>query len=265
MFTVTDEGHGQQYFVMSTWRLLIDPPKSGLENMAIDEAVLHSCNQGLSQSSFRLYEWSNPTLSIGCFQRNDKIIERSFKTGISYVRRITGGRAVLHIDEITYSIVCSENERLFEEGISGAYRIISRCLLEALREVGVNAEMQTVRCEMQGAGDSQKISCFHSPSKYEIIIERKKLVGSAQRRFKRAFLQHGSILFGIDKELIIQLFGEQALQRMAWLELYSNVKKDEFRAILINKIREGLDIDLIAGHMNDHEKYLKDKLILKKI
>lgn len=249
---------------MNTWRLLIDPPKSGLENMAIDEAVLHSCNQGLSQSTFRLYEWSNPTLSIGCFQRDDKIIERCFKTGISYVRRITGGRAVLHIDEITYSIVCSENERLFEEGISGAYRIISRCLLEALREVGVNAEMQNVRCETQDGGDSQKISCFHSPSKYEIIVEKKKLVGSAQRRFKRAFLQHGSILFGINRELIMQLFGEQASQRMAWLELYSNVKKDEFRAILINKIREGLDIDLIAGHMNDHEKYLKDKLIQEK-
>jgi lipoate-protein ligase A len=249
---------------MNNWRLLIDPPKSGLENMAVDEAILHSCNQGLSQPTFRLYEWSKPTLSIGCFQKDDKIIERSFKTGISYVRRITGGRAVLHIDEITYSIVCSENEWLFEEGISGAYRIISRCLLEALREVGVNAEMQNVRCETQDGGDSQKVSCFHSPSKYEIMVEKKKLVGSAQRRFKRAFLQHGSILFGINRELIMQLFGKQASQRMAWLELYSKVKKNEFRAILINKIREGLDIDLIAGHMNDHEKYLKDKLIQEK-
>ena len=125
--------------------------------------------------------------------------------------------------------------------------------------------MQNVRCETQDGGDSQKISCFHSPSKYEIIVEKKKLVGSAQRRFKKAFLQHGSILFGINRELIMHLFGKQAPQRMAWLELYSNVKKDEFRAILINKIREGLDIDLIAGHMNDHEKYLKDKLIQEKI
>ncbi|MBI5048938.1 MAG: hypothetical protein HZB54_08340, partial [Deltaproteobacteria bacterium] len=127
---------------MSNWRLLIDQPKSGWDNMATDEAILNSCNQGLSRSTFRLYEWKNPTISIGCFQRADKIIERCLKSDISYVRRITGGRAVLHADEITYSIICGENEPLFAEGISGAYRIISRCLLEALREAGVNAEMQ---------------------------------------------------------------------------------------------------------------------------
>ncbi|MBI5328394.1 MAG: lipoate--protein ligase family protein [Deltaproteobacteria bacterium] len=252
---------------MNTWRLLIDQPKSGWDNMATDEAILNICSQEFSQATLRLYEWKNPTLSIGCFQRSDKIIEHCLKSDISYVRRITGGRAVLHADEIAYSIVCGENEPLFAEGISGAYRIISRCLLEALREAGVNAEMQdaslpqsaSIRgCKMQ---DAEKISCFHSPSRYEIIIDNKKLIGSAQRRFKRAFLQHGSILFGINRELIIQLFGEESLQRMACLGFYSSIKKNEFKAILINKIKEGLNVQLTAGNITNHERYLREKLI----
>ena len=229
-----------------------------MENMATDEAIIESCNQRLSQPTLRLYEWSETTLSIGCFQKADNVIKYCSKAGIPYVRRITGGRAVLHSDEITYSIICSEGEPLFKEGVSGAYRIISRCLLTALREVGINADMHASRAIEHG---SEKTSCFHSPSRYEIIIENKKLVGSAQRRFKRAFIQHGSILFGVDRELVAQLFGEGSLSTMAWIKLYSDIKKDDFKAILIDKIRKGLNINLIAGNINNDERRLRDKVI----
>lgn len=243
---------------MNNWRLLIDPPQNGLENMATDEAIIESCNQRLSQPTLRLYEWSEPTLSIGCFQKADNVIKYCLKAGIPYVRRITGGRAVLHSDEITYSIICSEDEPLFKEGISGAYRIISRCLLAALREAGVNADMHTSRAIEHGF---EKTSCFHSPSRYEIIIDNKKLIGSAQRRFKSAFLQHGSILFGVDRDLVAQLFGEGSLSTMAWIKLYSDIKKDDFKAILIDKIKKGLNINLIAGNMNNEERRLRDTAI----
>lgn len=243
---------------MNDWRLLIDPPQNGLENMATDEAILESCNQRLSQPTLRLYEWSEPTLSIGCFQKADNAIKYCLEAGIPYVRRITGGRAVLHSDEITYSIICGSGEPLFEEGVSGAYRIISRCLLTALREVEINADMHTSRAIEYGF---EKTSCFHSPSRYEIIVDNKKLVGSAQRRFKRAFIQHGSILFGVDRDLIAQLFGEESLSMMAWIKLYSDIKKDEFKAILIDKIRNGLSINLTAGNINNNENYLRDKLL----
>lgn len=243
---------------MNNWRLLIDPPQKGLENMATDEAIIESCNQRLSQPTLRLYEWSEPTLSIGCFQKADNVIKYCLNAGIPYVRRITGGRAVLHSDEITYSIICSEDEPLFKEGISGAYRIISRCLLAALREVGINADMHASRTIEHGFG---KISCFHSPSRYEIIIDNKKLIGSAQRRFKSAFLQHGSILFGVDRDMVAQLFGEGSLSKMAWVKLYSNIKRDDFKAILIDNISRGLNINLIAGNVNDEERRLKDEAI----
>lgn len=230
--------------------------------MATDEAILHSCNQKLSPPTLRLYEWSEPTLSIGCFQKADNAVKYCSAAGIPYLRRITGGRAVLHFDEITYSIVCGEDEPLFGEGISGAYRIISGCLLEALREIGVNAKMHTSRsC---GAGREKQISCFHSPSRYEITIDNKKLVGSAQRRFKRAFIQHGSILFGIDRSLTEWLFGEESLRKMAWVKLYNNIKKHEFRPILTDKIKNGLNINLAVGKINDNERCLKDRLIQEK-
>ncbi|MEK7841428.1 MAG: hypothetical protein AAB197_02025, partial [Deltaproteobacteria bacterium] len=141
---------------------------------------------------------------------------------------------------------------------SGAYRIISRCLLTALREVGINADIHTSRAIKYG---SEKISCFHSPSRYEIMIDNKKLIGSAQRRFKRAFIQHGSILFGVDKDMIAQLFGEESLSMMAWIKLYSDIKKDEFKAILIDKIRKGLNINLTVDEINNNEIYLRDKLL----
>ncbi len=262
IFTVTDDGHGQRYFVMNDWRLLIDPPKSGIENMASDEAILDGCDKGLSPPTLRLYEWSAPTLSIGCFQKADNTVKYCAETGIPYVRRITGGRAVLHFDEITYSIICCDNEPLFGEGISGAYRIISGCLLAALREIGINADMHRSRAIEYG---SEKISCFHSPSRYEIIIDNKKLIGSAQRRFKRAFIQHGSILFGIDRALIARLFGEDSLVTIAWVKLYSNIKKHDFKLVLTDKIEKGLNIKLAVGNINDNERYLREKLIQERI
>jgi len=241
---------------MSDWRLLIDPPQNGPENMATDEAILKSCKERLSPPTLRLYEWSEPTLSIGCFQKAENAIKYCLETGIPYVRRITGGRAVLHSDEVTYSIICSADEPLFAEGITGAYRIISRCLLETLREAGINADMHIHRAI---ESNSKKISCFHSPSRYEIIINNRKIIGSAQRRFKRAFLQHGSILFSIERNLIAQLFGEESLSTMAWIKLYSDIKKHEFRTILIDKIRKGLNINLTVGNINDNEKYLREE------
>ncbi|MBI3753040.1 MAG: lipoate--protein ligase family protein [Deltaproteobacteria bacterium] len=246
---------------MSDWRLLIDPPQSGRENMATDEAVLAACDQGLSPSTFRLYEWSEPTLSLGCFQKADNLIKQCSEIRVPHIRRITGGRAVLHADEITYSLICSENEPLFTEGISAAYKIISQCLHEAFRAIGINADIHASRIRNCG---SEKNSCFHSPSRYEIVIDNKKLVGSAQRRFKRAFLQHGSILFGVERELILQLFGEESLSRMAWLKCYSNIKKDEFKAVLTDKIKKGLNIQLTVGNINDNERCLREKLIQKR-
>ncbi len=237
---------------------MIDGPKSGYENMAIDEAILIGLNRKVSMPTLRVYEWNSPTLSLGCFQKADTIIKKCSTAGIPFVRRITGGRAVLHADEITYSIVCDENEPLFREGISGAYRIITRCLLTAFREIGVPADMHSYRGKDFRC---KKTSCFHSPSRYEIIINNRKLVGSSQRRFKSAFLQHGSILFGIDRGLVTRLFGEEAPSRMAWLKLYSSVTKEDFRTILIDKVSEGLNARFNKGDMNDYEISLRDKLV----
>lgn len=244
---------------MNNWRLIIDQPKSGMENMAIDEAILISCNAGFSQSTIRLYDWIIPTLSIGCFQKTPNLIESCLKEDIPFVRRITGGRAVLHADEITYSIICNDREELFREGISGAYRMISECLLEALRDIEIDAVMHT-SCSKEYT--SLRSSCFHSPSKYEITIDGKKLIGSAQRRLKTAFLQHGSIMFGMDRELVSKLFGERALTKMVGISYYNNkVKKDNIRSILIDKIAKGLNIKVNHGSITESEGYIRDQII----
>ncbi|MEE9614403.1 MAG: biotin/lipoate A/B protein ligase family protein [Thermodesulfobacteriota bacterium] len=240
---------------MKEWRLLVDQPAGGLENMATDEAVLTAARQGRSLPTVRLYGWKEPTVSIGYRQRSLP----GGSNGLPVVRRITGGRAVLHHMELTYSVVCGSSNPLFAGGIRGAYLAISGCIVYALKDVGIEAGL----C---GAGNSRppgghKWSCYHAPSRDEVVVDGRKLVGSSQRRFKEAFLQHGSILFDVDSELITEFFGEEALRGMAWVGAFGRVKVEEFREALTARLEEGLDISLRPGTLTDWEKQLKDKLV----
>ena len=173
---------------MKEWRLIIDGERSGNENMAVDEAMLIGCEHDLSPSTIRFYGWDVPTLSIGCFQKVRDYYDRCLLHGIPVVTRITGGRAVLHDMELTYSVVTND-AALFEKGINGAYRVISGILLAGLKELGFDAYLNSSRLKKNGSEN-----CFDSASGNEIMINNRKVAGSAQKRLKNAFLQHGSIL-----------------------------------------------------------------------
>jgi lipoate-protein ligase A len=237
------------------WRIIQDGPCCGAENMAVDEAILRAVCSSAAPPTVRLYEWKVPTISIGYRQRAEPFEGWDG----SMVRRITGGRAMLHHMELTYCVVCGPENRLFKSGIQGAYSAISRCIVKALGDLGVKASFSTGRrCPQRSE------ACFHSATRYEVLVDGRKLVGSAQRRFKGGFLQHGSILFDVDETLTRSLFGEQVLDRMNWVRACAHIDKEEFKRVLIKRLEEGLKASFDKGLLTTGEAGFKEALIIKR-
>ncbi len=190
---------------MPTWKLLDTGFNTGANNMVLDEQLLERARRGETVPVLRFYGWKPPAVSIGRFQNIDKTVdvEACKQLGIDIVRRVTGGRAVLHNRELTYSVVARTDNPLFPNDILQTYKIIAQGLLSGFRNVGIQAEMVS-RSERHAElvkKDSKDASCFSSPSWYEIIVNNRKIAGSAQRRVPGAFLQHGSILIDHDARL----------------------------------------------------------------
>ena len=188
-----------------SWRLIEDPPRSGAENMATDEGLLRDAANGEEVPALRFYTWDPPAVSLGRFQDERTAVDARAcrRLGIDVVRRITGGRAVLHHHELTYSIVARTDHAIFPNALLGTYKVIAEGLLAGLGNLGIQAEMVSRSCK-----NAERIrkrtsepACFASPSWYEILVNGKKIIGSAQRRVPGAFLQHGSILIDRDPSL----------------------------------------------------------------
>jgi lipoate-protein ligase A len=178
-------------YPLATWRLLITPPADGATNMAIDEAILYALADGVGRPTLRFFEWDPPCLSLGYNQRWAEVDEAACaRLGYTWVRRPTGGRAILHTDELTYSVVVPAGEPRVAGGVVDAYRRLSAGLLSGLRALGVDA----YQADAVLAPDSpQGAVCFDTPSKYEITAGGKKLIGSAQVRRQGMVLQHGTL------------------------------------------------------------------------
>ncbi len=199
---------------MQVWRLIKDGYNDGSYNMVVDEAIASAVEEGISPPTLRFYGWKSPTLSIGYSQRLENKIDAEYcrKNEIDIVLRPTGGKAVLHDKEVTYSLISPKNNPLFPDNISGTYEVIGKALLKGLSFLKIEAILSTPNSltphlnplpseerddfysELQTPNSKLKnLSCFATTSQYEIIADGKKLIGSAQRRFKNSFLQHGSI------------------------------------------------------------------------
>lgn len=179
---------------MRQWRLIYDLPASGADNMIKDEAILAQVSAEDGLPTLRFYAWNPPCLSLGYAQKSDNVdFERIESLGWDVVRRPTGGRAILHMHELTYSVTLPLNHPLAAGNVIESYQRISLALTAGLKLLGVEslAERRTEHINNRSA------ICFETPSHYEITIHGRKLIGSAQARRKEGILQHGSIpLFG---------------------------------------------------------------------
>ena len=186
-------------FAVMRWRLFMTEPLDGADNMALDEALLARARES-DECVLRAYAWATPTLSLGRHQRAVGVFERAAERGVSVVRRLTGGRAVLHHREVTYSVTAPATR---SDTLRASYASINMILLDALQRLGVRAALaQPTEKRLPPPGSAP---CFELPAPGEIVFGARKLVGSAQLRDGGAFLQHGSILIDDDQGRVGEL------------------------------------------------------------
>lgn len=177
----------------TTWRLILSKDELGAWNMALDEAILMSTARRTTPPTLRLYAWHPATLSLGFAQpANDVDIKRLKKNNWGLVRRPTGGRAILHVDELTYAIAVPQDDPLLAGSLLESYRTISRALLAGLNHLNISAAGEKTYNNDTPVKTTNPV-CFEMPSNYEITASGKKLIGSAQARKYEGILQHGSL------------------------------------------------------------------------
>jgi lipoate-protein ligase A len=173
-------------------QLIIDPPSDGAWNMALDEALLHQAEHD-GTATLRFYAWREPTLSLGYFQKHADRTQHLESANCRLVRRASGGGAILHDRELTYSIALPSTHRLAVQA-EPLYLATHRSLIAALAELGVVATL----CEPISVGErrvsDEPFLCFERRTFGDVLVGESKIAGSAQRRHRGAVLQHGSVL-----------------------------------------------------------------------
>ena len=201
---------------MDNWRLIISSPSPGDNNMALDQAILEAVSSGESPPTLRLYAWQPPCLSIGYAQPvADVDRQRLNELGWDLVRRPTGGRALLHTDELTYAVIAASTNKHVAGGVLQSYQHLSLGLAAALTMLGLHVEVQP----NIPVPEEQRTNpiCFQAPSAYEITVGGRKLIGSAQMRRRGGVLQHGSLPLNGDITRICQVlrFEDEALSQQS--------------------------------------------------
>lgn len=259
----------------SRWRLLRHGAATGAENMAVDEAISQGIAEGVSPPTLRFYAWNPPCVSLG---RNQQAagVDRDACAALGYdlVRRPTGGRAILHTDELTYSIVAAPDHPLMAGLVLDAYLRISHGLVAGLRRLGIVAE------EAPGsnrAGPDVSAACFEVPSAYEITAGGRKILGSAQARRAKSVLQHGSLPLVGDVARVVDClaFADEAARealRRSLTEHATTVEQVTGRQVtyetamdaLAAGMTEALGLDLVPGELTDLERAWTAELLRDK-
>lgn len=264
-----------------TFRLLEMGASSAAMNMAIDEAVLLSVSQGEVPPTLRFYAWERPSLSLGYFQRikRDVDLQAIKARGFDWVRRMTGGRAVLHDRELTYSVHVPGQHRFAKASVVESYRLLSEGLRAGFETLGLHAQIVSLsdEDERKRYASSGSAACFDSPSWYELVVDGRKIAGSAQVRAHGGLLQHGALLLELSAEdlfSVLQFRSEEersAVQR-EFAERAVSVKDLTGRIVSYNEAAEafaqgfekGLNLSLVKGSLTEGERELADRLYKEK-
>jgi lipoate-protein ligase A len=256
---------------MRQWDLLIDSPTIGAVNMATDEILLQSVADEMRFPTLRLYGWKPFCLSLGYGQRlREADLERINTKGWDIVRRPTGGKAILHGDEITYSVTLPRDHELAQGDVVESYRRISEALLAALQYLGLAPQSEKQAKGNSGLGPV----CFEVPSHYEITADGKKLIGSAQVRRKIGILQHGTLpLYGdIARICDALVYPDEASREAAKINVRERattletvagyrIAWDEVASAIVRGFVETFDIEFSSSTLFDDERRCVDELV----
>jgi lipoate-protein ligase A len=229
------------------WRLLTTENKTAYSNMAIDRAVLVANSKEIVPPTVRFFSWSPPAISIGYFQSLEEEIDLEYckKVGVDYVRRITGGGAVFHEDELTYSIVVSESHPQIPKNIMDSYKRICGAIIRGLSDIGIDSNYFPIN---------------------DIITNHKKISGNAQTRKLKTVLQHGTILMDVDVEKMFSLLKvpdekirdkliKDVRNRVTSIKhvLDSDIRFSEVAESMKKGFEEEFNVDLVKGDLTNEE------------
>lgn len=246
------------------WRLIESGPGEPAWNMAVDEALAVRHSRGDTPPVLRMYTWSPPALSLGYFQKAAGIhFDTLDRLGIVPVRRSTGGRAVLHFGDLTYSVVARIG-RDTPQCLADSYRYLCSALLAAFSSLGLEARMgaESLRADMPA-------SCFAVATPGDITWHGKKFVGSAQKRFGTSLLQHGSILLRSQENILSEIFDveeraevQALLGKVTCLDniLGCRVEIAAVSAALISGFKTALNVELQPGRLSSEEEAIAASL-----
>jgi lipoate-protein ligase A len=235
------------------WRLLITEKNTAYKNMAIDRAVLVANGKKIVPPTVRFFTWSPPAISIGYFQSLDDEVDLDVcrKLGVDYVRRITGGGAVFHDNELTYSIVIPESHPQVPKNIIDSYKRICGAIMKGLDKLGIDSKYFPIN---------------------DILTNNKKISGNAQTRKSKTVLQHGTILMDVDVEKMFSLLRvpdekikdkliKDVKERVTSIKnvLNSDIRFDEVADAMKKGFEEEFKINLINGELTQEELELADR------
>lgn len=241
---------------VSVWRLIVDGPSDGAWNMAVDAAILEARVRGEAPPTLRLYRWSRPTVSLGRFQAADDVdFEAAEAIGAEVVRRPTGGRGVLHDDELTYSVVASVADGL-PRGVVASYRFLATALADTYRRIGVSAEITS-----RPRGKRATAACYLHATHADLSLGAAKLSGSAQVWQGDACLQHGSFVRSRDVDAEARVFRLDAEDAARLRESAATLEDvlgqapsfETIAAAVVGAFEESLGIALVPGALSGSE------------
>jgi len=245
--------------IMKFMRLIIDGRQDAYFNMAMDEAISICVREGHTPPTLRFYQWSRPSVSIGYFQKIADIdMDYCKERGYPVVRRLTGGRALLHNHELTYSISAPYGTP-FKKDLFENYLIISRVLIEGLRKCGIDASIH----ENKEKNEYLKSpSCLSISTFGEIRCGDKKIIGSAQKRFSDGFMQHGSIIISYDPQEVSRIFktGDEEHNNVPF-SLCEDLTIGDLIISIKEAFQEMLDIRLIRDEPSSIERKTAERLV----
>lgn len=276
------------------WRLLHSGHLTGAMNMAVDEAILLSVAKG-GPPTLRFYGWDPPAISLGAFQDAQKEIDLATckSLGVDVVRRPTGGRAVLHDVEVTYSLILPEESDIVPKGITESYRAVSEGMVKGLGSLGLDVKVVSLRRKGESPSASEEApaskrytitvdapdrrtssaACFDAPSWYEVTVDGKKIVGSAQMRRFGVLLQHGSIPLELEAEKLFACLKfpspeSRARAKAAFLDKATSIRAALGRAVsfmetsdaVVKGFAEALGVEFIEGSLTPKERQTAEEL-----
>jgi len=257
---------------MRQWRLIYDHPSTGAYNMAVDEAILRAVSADEQPPTLRLYGWDPFCISLGYGQSAADVDQNRLSAqGWDLVRRPTGGRAILHGDELTYSVALPIGHEFAQGDVISSYRRLSTPLLAALKHLGLMPQSEPQAAK---TGRNRGAVCFEVPSHYEITVQGRKLIGSAQVRRKAGILQHGTLplLGDVARICDVLVYDEEEARKMARetvRERATTLSQALGRVVEWHSAAEAVvagfettfDLKLVSDELSLQERTIADELI----